>query len=87
MVFVRWAITDLYLKKKKRNILSYTPIGLVVHTTAQAAIRDLWRKIDIVELNIELEFVDGANGDLLVAVVIGRGARKTKAQKQEHAAG
>ncbi len=83
VVFVRWAITDLYLKKKKRNILSYTPVGFVVHTTAQAAIRDLWRKIDIVELKIELEFIDGANGDLLAAIVTERGARKAKGQKQE----
>jgi hypothetical protein len=83
VVFVRWAITDLYLKKKKRNILSYTPVGFVIHTTAQAAIRDLWRKIDIVELKIELEFIDGANGNLLGAFVTERGARKAKGQKQE----
>ena len=83
VLFVRWAITDLYLKKKKRSILSYTPVGLVVHTTAQAAIRDLWRKIDIVELKIEVELIDGADGNLLAAGVMERGARKAKGQKQE----
>ncbi len=83
VVYARWAITELYLKKKKRNILSYTPVGFVAHATAQAAIRDLWRKIDIVELNIEVEFIDSVTGDLLAAVVMGRGARKTKGQKQE----
>ena len=83
VVFVRWAITDLYLKKKKRGILSYTPVGFVVHATAKAAIRDLWRKIDIVELNIEAEFIDGANGDLLAAAIMERGARKAEGQKQE----
>jgi hypothetical protein len=82
VVYVRWAISDLYLKKKKRNILSYTPIGFVVHTTARAAIRDLWRKIDIVELKIEAEFIDGANGNLLGAWVLERGTRKAKGRKQ-----
>lgn len=83
VVYVRWAITDLYLKKKKRGLLSYTPIGFVVHATAQAAIRDVWKKIDMVELNIEVEFIDGATGDVLAAVVAERGARKTKDQEQE----
>ena len=44
VVYLRWAISDLYLKKKKRSVLSYTPVRLVVHATAQAAIRDLWKK-------------------------------------------
>jgi hypothetical protein len=83
VVYIRWAITDLYLKKKKRGFLSYTPIGFVVHATAQAAIRDVWKKIDMVELNIEVEFVDGATGDVLAAVVAERGARKTDDQEQE----
>ena len=83
VLFLRWAITDLYLKKKKRNILSYTPVGLVVHATAQAAVRDLWRKIDIVELKIEVEVIDGANGNLLAAGVMQRGTRKAKGQRQE----
>ena len=83
VVYVRWAITDLYLKKKKRGFLSYTPIGFVVHATAQAAIRDVWKKIDMVELNIEVEFVDGVTGDVLAAIVAERGARKTDDQKQE----
>ena len=83
VVYVNWAVTDLYLKKKKRGLLSYTPVGFVVHSTAQAAIQDLWRKIDIVELNIEAEFVDGASGELLGAVVMERGARKDKETGQE----
>ena len=83
VLFIRWAITDLYLKKKKRGILSFTPVGFVVHTTAQAAIRDLWKKIDIVELNIEAEFLDSSSGGQLAALVISRGAKKTKTQEQD----
>jgi len=81
-VYVRWAVTDLFLKKKKRNLLAYTPVGLVVHTTAQMAIRDLWKKIDIVELNLEFEFLDSQTSKVLVAAIIKSGVRKAKGQKQ-----
>jgi len=71
------------LKKKKRGLLSYTPVGLVVHTTAQAAIQDLWKKIDIVELNLMIEFSDSVTGEVLGAGRSWRGAAKTSDQKQE----
>ena len=43
------------------------------------------RKIDIVELNVEAEFLDSASEALLAATIFERGARKNKAtgQKQE----
>jgi len=85
VVYLRWAITDLYLKKKKRGLLSFTPVGFVVHTTAQAAVRDLWKKIDIVEMTVEAEFLDSTSDDVFAAAIMERGARKDKAkgQKQE----
>jgi hypothetical protein len=83
VIYMRWAIDELYLKKKKRGILSYTPIGLVVHTTAQAAIRDLWKKIDIVELGLKLEWVDSVSGEVLSAGKAKRGTRKSKGHKAE----
>lgn len=83
-LYFRWAITDLYLQKKKRGILSYTPVGFVVHATAQAAVRDLWKKIDIAELRLELEFSDFVTGEILGAAVTRRhGLRKAKGQKAE----
>ena len=83
VLYMRWAITDLYLKKKKKNFLAYTPIGMVVHTTSQLAIRDLWKKIDIVELNLEVEFLDAQNGEILAAAIMERGHRKDKKSKQK----
>ncbi len=83
VLFMRWAISNLYVKKKKRGLLSYTPIGAVVHATAQAAIKDLWEKVDIVEMTIELEFYDSATEELLAAVVDSSGQRKTKTQEQD----
>jgi surface antigen len=85
VVYMHWAVTDLYLKKKQRGSSSYTPADFVINTTAQAAISDIWRKIDIVELNVEAEFLDSASEALLAATIFERGARKNKAtgQKQE----
>lgn len=83
VIYMRWAVTDLYLKKKSKRVLAYTPVGFVVHTTAQAAIRDLWKKIDIVELGVEVEFLDSVSNEQLAAGVIQRGARKAKGQKKD----
>jgi hypothetical protein len=83
VVFMRWAISDLYLKKKKRGLLSYTPVGMVVHTTAQATIKDLWKKIDIVEFGLKVEFLDSVSGEVIVAGSAKQGARKTKGQKAD----
>jgi hypothetical protein len=83
VVFMRWAISDLYLKKKKRGLLSYTPIGMVVHTTAQATIKDLWEKIDIVEFGLKIEFLDSVSGEVIVAGSAKEGSRKTKGQKAD----
>ena len=83
-LYFRWALTDLYLQKKKRGILSYTPVGFVVHATAQAAVRDLWKKIDIAELRLEMEFSDFVTAEILGAAVTRRhGLRKAKGQKAE----
>ena len=68
VIYMGWAITDLYLKKKRKNFLAYTPVGFVVHSTAQMAVRDLWKKIDIVEMSLEAEFRDSESGELLAAV-------------------
>ncbi len=77
VVYMRWAINDLYLKKK-RGLLSYTPVGMVAHTTAQAAVRDLWKKIDIIEVGLVIEWLDSTSGEVLSAGLAERGGRKRK---------
>ncbi len=83
VILLHWAIADLYLKKKKRGFLSYTPVGMVVHTTKQAAIKDLWKKIDIVELGFEAEFTDAVSGEIIAAGTGKQGMRKGKDQEQD----
>jgi len=83
-LYMRWAIADLYLQKKKRGILSYTPLGMVVHTTKSAATRDLWKKIDIAELHIEIELTDVVTGEVIVAGISHQqGFRKQKGEKAD----
>jgi hypothetical protein len=83
VVYIRWAIADLYLQKKKRSILSYTPAGFVMHSTRQAMIQDLWKKIDIVELGLQIEWVDSVSGEVISAGDARRGLRKAKGRKAE----
>ncbi len=83
MMYIRIAVADLYLKKKKRSVLSYTPMGFVVHSTVQAAVRDLWKKIDIVELSLEMEFTDSVTGEILAMGTSPHGMRKAKGQKED----
>ena len=83
VMYMRFAVADLYLKKKKRGLLSYTPMGFVVHSTMQAAIRDLWKKIDIVELRMEIEFSDSVTGEIIAMGTSSHGMRKGKGQQQD----
>ena len=83
-LYMRWAITDLYLQKKKRGILSFTPVGMVVHATKGAATKDLWKKIDIAELKLEAEFTDVVTGEVLAALITHQqGFRKQKGTKAD----
>ncbi len=50
----------------------------VVHTTAQAAVRDLWKKIDIIEVGLVIEWLDSTSGEVLSAGLAERGGRKRK---------
>lgn len=84
VLYMRWAITDLYLKKKKRGLLSYTPAGFVIHATKQAVVRDLWKKINIVEFAIEIEITDFVTGEVLGAAVSRQqGLRRERDQDED----
>lgn len=83
VMYLRFAVAEVYLRKKKRGFLSYTPIGLVVHATAQAAVKDLWKKIDIEQMRLEIEAADSVTGEVLAAGTSTQGVRKAKGQEQD----
>ena len=71
-LYLRLAITDLQIAKKKRGLLSYTPVVLVVNE-AKKAMQDFMGKYEMLDLALQLEVQDSANGEVLSAAVLKRG--------------
>lgn len=71
-VYVRLALTDLSIEKKKRGLLAYTPVGFVVSSGVKA-LQDFTDKYDIRDLDLQVEVQDSVRHDLLGAAVVQRG--------------
>ena len=72
LLYVRMAVTDLSLKRKKRGILGYTPVGFVVKAGVDAT-RDMMGKYDIMGVTIQAEITDSASKEVLAEFVALRG--------------
>ncbi len=83
ILHLRIALTDLYLKKKKRRLLAYTPIGAVTKAGVDL-VRETMQKVDIIEMALQAELVDSETGEVLIAGVVKRGARKDKSADQKY---
>lgn len=87
VLYVRMALKDVYVKKEKRGLLSYTPVGIVAHGVADMA-SDAIDKTTLVEMKVEVEMQETEHGDVLFAAILDRGHRKDKkAHQKEHDAG
>jgi hypothetical protein len=82
VLYMRLALTDLYLKKKKRGITSFTPMGAVLHAGGQV-LKDMMSKVDIIEMALQAELMDSQSEEVLAAMVVKRGARKDKETGQK----
>ncbi len=82
VLYIRVALTDLYLQKETRGIMAYTPTGEVLKAGTDA-VRDMMSKVDIIEMALQMEMLDSQSGEVLGAVVIKRGARKDKKTGQK----
>jgi hypothetical protein len=69
VMYLRLALTDLKLEKRKRGILGYTPIGLVGGAVRGAATTDIASKADLNDVVVEAEVMDSTTGEILVALV------------------
>ncbi len=76
VLYLRFAVSNLYLKKKKKGLLSYTPVGLVASAAKSALTSDFTKKIDLKELTIEMEVLDSSNGEQLAALLESRSGQK-----------
>ena len=65
VVYMRAALTNVKLAKKKRGLLSYTPIGLVATAVADAA----GARISLKDAAVEIEMLDSVTGERLGVLV------------------
>ena len=82
VLYLRFALADLELIKKKRGLTSYSPTGFIAHATVQGMTKDLAKKVRIDYLTIELEMVDSMTGEVLLAGLISKG-REEEDEKSE----
>ena len=78
VLYLQLALKDVYIRKNKRGLFAYTPVGAVVkgvHDIASEAID----KTTLVEVKIEAEMQDSKSGDVLFAAILDKGHRKDKA--------
>jgi len=76
VLYVRFAISNIQLKKKKKGLFSYTPIGLVVGAAKSAMTSDFTKKIDLKGLTIEMEILDSTSEEQLAALLQTRSEKK-----------
>jgi len=70
VLYMRLAISDVHLKKKKRNLLQFTPVGLALTAAKSLLVSDLTKKIDLVGATIEGESMNAGTGDYFGSLVI-----------------
>ena len=68
VLHLRWAIGNVQLKKKwSKNPLKYTPVGATVNAVRKAVSDDITKKLALVEMTVEAEFLDSQTGERLFA--------------------
>lgn len=80
VLYVRLAVGDVMLQKKKRPILAYTPIGAVVHAGKNMA-KEVTEKINLNDLKIEGEVLDSVSLEQLGAMTASRGSLSVETDK------
>ena len=70
VLYMRLALSDVHLKKKKRRLVSYTPVGLVAHTAKSVVVSDAMKKVDLVGVTIEGESLNAETGEYLGSLLI-----------------
>lgn len=81
VLYLRTALTDLVVKKKKRKVLEYTPLGAVVKG-ARDMLRETFTKVDFIEMTFQAELIDSNSLDVLAAIVAPRGTRSAPGEKE-----
>jgi hypothetical protein len=76
VLYVRFAISNVQLKKHKKGLLGYTPVGLVAGAARSAMTSDFTKKIDLKGLTMEMEVLDSTSETQLAALLETRSGKK-----------
>ncbi len=79
VLYIKIAVTDLSLERKKRRLLAYTPIGFVVKLGADS-LRDMMQKYDIMGSAIQGQVSDSTTQSVMAEVVGLRGDNGKRAE-------
>ncbi len=74
VLYITIAITNLKLTKKKKSILGYLPVALVVGGIKGAATSDIAKKANLQGMVLELEAFDSVSGERIVALIDSMGS-------------
>jgi hypothetical protein len=72
VLYLKTAVTDLNLKRKKRRLLAYTPAGFVIKAGVDA-VRNMMQKYDVMGAAFQGELADSTSQAILVEFVGLRG--------------
>ena len=68
VLYLRFAFTNLQVKKHRRRLLGYTPIGIVVHGV-KSGFTDITSKIDLKGITVEMELLDSTTEEQFAALL------------------
>jgi len=76
VLYIRFAISNVQLKKRKRGLLGYTPVGFVAGAAKTALINDFTKKIDLKGMTMEVEILDSNSEEQFAALLETRSGKK-----------
>jgi len=79
-LYLNTAITNLNLKKKRKRLVQFTPIGIAA-TLATMPFRDVMNKINLQQVTFEAELMDSQTEERLGAFVESKGSATEKKQE------
>lgn len=68
VLYLRFAFSNLQVKKQRRRLMSYTPVGLVANAV-RSAVTDLTNKIDLQGITVEMEVLDSTTEEQFAALL------------------
>jgi hypothetical protein len=72
VLYLKMAVTDLSLKRKKRRLLAYTPAGFIIKAGVDAT-RNMMQKYDIMGAAIQGQVSDSTSNEVLAEFAALRG--------------